>query len=129
MCKNITESKDRLALTPSFFKDLAMPLERLPSASMTITLELSYRSEKTGFWDIIPHVKSSHIRWVYKQKFHIVNKDHHFLLWTLACLAGNNIYKHFKIPFKNHGKIWCWETAKSPCLTGKMFITLVFGHC
>jgi hypothetical protein len=35
-----------LALTPSFLKDLAMLLEREPSASITITWYLSYKYEK-----------------------------------------------------------------------------------
>lgn len=31
--------------TPSFLKDLAIPFERVPSASITMTLPLSYKVE------------------------------------------------------------------------------------
>jgi hypothetical protein len=39
----ILKSVEIHASTPSFLKDLAMPLDRVPSASMTMTLDLSYK--------------------------------------------------------------------------------------
>lgn len=54
-----------LALTPSFLKDLAIPLDRAPLASITMILDLSYKCQNNRV------------------------KGHQFLRWTHTSLAHN----------------------------------------